>query len=128
MSLNLMLAIGAMLLAATLYTIAVFGERRVATLKPSHLALFWIGLVFDTTGTTLMSQIAGGWKPDVHGITGALAIVLMLAHAGWATFALLLKQERVLHSFHKFSIHVWALWMAAFLSGIVLVALKGVAS
>jgi len=121
---TLILAIVAMLLAATLYTVAVFGERRAETLKPWHLGLFWIGLVFDTTGTTLMSQIAGGWKPDVHGVTGALAIVLMLAHAAWATIALVMKRERVLRSFHKFSIHVWALWMAAFLSGIVLVALK----
>ena len=40
MSLTLMLATGAMLLAATLYTIAVFGERAASTLKPSHLALF----------------------------------------------------------------------------------------
>ena len=127
MSSTLALAIVAMLLAATLYTIAVFSERAQATLKPWHLALFWVGLVFDTTGTTLMSGIAGGWRPDVHGITGAIAIALMLIHAGWATTALMLKQERVLHSFHKFSVHVWALWMAAFVSGIVLVAMRAAA-
>jgi len=124
MSPTLVFAIGSMLLAASLYTVAVFGERTARQLKPWHLALFWFGLVFDTTGTTLMSQIAGGWMWDVHGVTGALAIVLMLAHSVWATVALLLKKEGVLRSFHKFSIHVWALWMAAFLSGIVLVALK----
>jgi uncharacterized repeat protein (TIGR03987 family) len=120
----LVFAIMAMLLAATLYTVAVFGERGARELKPWHLALFWFGLVFDTTGTTLMAQIAGGWKWDVHGVTGAIAVALMLTHSAWATLALVLKKERVLHSFHKFSIHVWALWMAAFLSGIVLVALK----
>lgn len=124
MSPTLIFAITSMLLAATLYTIAVFGERGARQLKPGHLALFWAGLVFDTTGTTLMSQIAGGWRWDVHGVTGALAIALMLLHSVWATAALLLKQERVLHSFHKFSIHVWALWMAALVSGIVMVALK----
>jgi uncharacterized repeat protein (TIGR03987 family) len=124
MSPTLIFAIVSMMLAATLYTIAVFGERAARTLKPWHLALFWIGLVFDTTGTTLMSQIAGGWRWDVHGVTGVLAIALMLAHSAWATIALRLKKEGVLRSFHKFSIHVWALWMAAFLSGIVLVALK----
>jgi uncharacterized repeat protein (TIGR03987 family) len=123
----LILAIIAMLLAATLYTVAVFSERKLSTLKPWHLALFWVGLVFDTTGTTLMSQIAGGWRPDIHGITGAIAIALMLLHAGWATTALLMRQEGVLRSFHKFSIHVWALWMAAFISGIVLVAMRAAA-
>jgi uncharacterized repeat protein (TIGR03987 family) len=124
MSATLMFAIVSMVLAATLYTIAVFGERGAHQLKPGHLALFWLGLMFDATGTSLMSQIAGGWRWDVHGVTGALAIALMLLHSLWATAALLLKQERVLHSFHKFSIHVWALWMAAFLSGIVMVALR----
>jgi uncharacterized repeat protein (TIGR03987 family) len=119
-----MSAIGSMLLAAALYTVAVFGERAARQLKPWHLALFWLGLVFDTTGTTLMSQIAGGWRWDVHGVTGALAIALMLLHSVWATSALLMKKERVLRSFHKFSVHVWALWMAALVSGIAMVALK----
>jgi uncharacterized repeat protein (TIGR03987 family) len=124
MSTTLMLAIGSMLLAATLYTVAVFSERAARQLKIWHLGLFWLGLAFDTTGTTLMSRIAGGWRWDVHGVTGALAIVLMLTHSVWATTALLLKQERVVRSFHKFSIHVWALWMAALISGIVMVALN----
>jgi uncharacterized repeat protein (TIGR03987 family) len=124
MSPTLMIAAGSMLLAATLYTVAVFRERATRRLKPAHLALFWLGLVFDTTGTTLMAQIAGGWRWDIHGITGALAIALMLVHSVWATAAVFLKRERVLRSFHKFSIHVWALWMAAFLSGIALVALR----
>jgi uncharacterized repeat protein (TIGR03987 family) len=123
MDTTLLLAIVSMMLAATLYTIAVFSERKAGILKPWHLGLFWLGLVFDTYGTTLMSQIAGGWKWDVHGIIGLTAVVLMLGHSIWATIALLYKQEGVLRSFRKFSVHVWALWMAAFISGIVLVAL-----
>ena len=124
MSPTLIFAIVSMLLAATLYTIAVFGERSAGVLRPWHLALFWTGLVFDTTGTTLMAQIAGTWRWDIHGIVGLTAVALMLIHSVWATAALAFKQERVLHSFHRFSIHVWALWMAALLSGIVLVALS----
>ena len=127
MSPTLIFAIVSMLLAAALYTVAVFGERGARTLKPWHVALFWLGLVFDTTGTTLMSQIAGGWKWDIHGVVGIVAILLMLTHSVWAELALLLKKDHVLHNFHKFSIHVWALWMAAFLSGLVLVAMKAAA-
>ena len=41
-------------------TVAVFSERAAGILKPWHLGLFWLGLVFDTFGTTLMSQIAAG--------------------------------------------------------------------
>jgi uncharacterized repeat protein (TIGR03987 family) len=121
---KLIFAITSILLAAVLYTVAVFGERRMHVLKPWHLGLFWCGLVFDTTGTTLMSQIAGGWKWDVHGVTGVLAIALMLIHSVWATIVMVLRKERALHSFHRFSIHVWALWMAALISGFVMIALK----
>lgn len=121
---TLILATVAILLAATLYTIAVFGERSARMLKSWHLALFWFGLILDTIGTTLMSQIAGGWKWDVHGVIGLAAVLLMLFHSVWATIALFLKQERVLHNFHKLSVHVWALWMAALISGIVLVILR----
>jgi hypothetical protein len=46
----------------------------------------------------------------------------MLIHSVWARIAVTFKQERVLRSFHRFSVHVWALWMAALVSGIVLVA------
>ncbi|MEI7814634.1 MAG: HsmA family protein [Coriobacteriia bacterium] len=123
MSTTLLVAIISMLLAATLYTIAVFSERAAGILKPWHLGLFWLGLAFDTFGTTLMSRIAGGWKWDIHGVIGLTAVALMLIHSMWATVALVFKQENVLRSFRKFSVHVWALWMAAFISGIVLVAL-----
>jgi len=123
MKTTLLLAIISMLLAATLYTIAVFSERAAGILKPWHLGLFWLGLAFDTFGTTLMSRIAGGWKWDIHGVIGLTAVALMLIHSMWATVALVFKQENVLRSFRKFSVHVWALWMAAFISGIVLVAL-----
>jgi uncharacterized repeat protein (TIGR03987 family) len=120
----LIFAMAAILIAAAVYTVAVFAERKAAVLKPWHLALFWLGFVFDTTGTTLMADIAGGWKWDVHGVTGATAIVLMLIHSSWATVALLLKQEKVLHQFHRFSIFVWILWMAALLSGFAMVGIR----
>ena len=126
MSLTLVSAMVSILIAATVYTVAVFSERKAGVLKPWHLALFWLGFVFDTVGTTLMADIAGGWRWDLHGVTGAAAIVLMLVHSTWATIALLLKQDTVLHQFHKFSIVVWALWMVALVSGFGLVMLGGV--
>jgi uncharacterized repeat protein (TIGR03987 family) len=120
MSSTLVIAVISILTAAVVYTIAVFSEQRSGVLKPWHLALFWVGLVFDTIGTTLMSDIAGGFKLNIHGALGALAILLMLVHAGWATIAIVFKQEGVLRKFHTFSTHVWGLWMLSLVSGIVL--------
>jgi uncharacterized repeat protein (TIGR03987 family) len=120
MSPTLIGAVVSILTAAVIYTIAVFSERSSGVLKPWHLALFWLGLVFDTIGTTLMSDIAGGFQLNIHGALGAMAILLMLLHSGWATIAIVFKQESVLNKFHTFSIHVWALWMVSLVSGMVL--------
>jgi uncharacterized repeat protein (TIGR03987 family) len=115
----LLIAIVSMLAALTLYTIGVWSERFAGRLKLWHLLCFWAGFIFDTTGTTLMGVMAGSMKFDFHGLTGALAIILMLGHALWASLALALKQEKVLINFHKFSLAVWVLWLVPFISGLV---------
>ena len=107
-----------LLLAATLtitlaffaYTFGVFSERRAGTLKKGHLALFWLGLAFDTTGTTIMSVIASGGDGSMsplHAITGVVAIALMLVHALWATRVVLRGDKAARESFHRLSICVW---------------------
>ena len=68
-------------LALVAYTIGVFSERRSGELKCSHLAFFWLGLICDSTGTSLMSimaQNSGGAMSPLHPVTGFLAIALML--------------------------------------------------
>jgi uncharacterized repeat protein (TIGR03987 family) len=124
MSQILVTAIVCMILALSLYTIGVWSERFAGWLKPGHLLFFWAGFVFDTTGTTLMGIMAGSMKFDFHGITGGLAIALMLGHALWASIALLVKQEKVLLNFHKFSLAVWVLWLIPFFSGLAGAMLK----
>jgi uncharacterized repeat protein (TIGR03987 family) len=120
MSPTLIGAVTTILTAAIIYTIAVFAEQRSGVLKPWHLALFWLGLIFDTTGTTLMSQIAGGFAFNIHGVLGITAIVLMLVHSVWATIAITFKQEAVLKKFHSFSVFVWSMWMVSLVSGFAL--------
>jgi uncharacterized repeat protein (TIGR03987 family) len=107
-------------LAFVFYTIGVWSEKKQGTLKIWHLAVFWIGLVFDTLGTTLMSRIAGsGFEINFHGITGLLAIVLMAFHVLWASWVLLRNQETLKIKFHRFSLVVWLIWLVPFLSGAV---------
>ena len=113
-------SITAMILALVLYSIGVWGEKLVGRLKPWQLWFFWIGFACDTTGTTLMGRMAGKFDFDVHGLTGLAAILLMALHASWATAALVLKQEKVIANFHRFSVAVWTLWLVPFLSGMAL--------
>lgn len=105
-------------LALVFYTAGVWGEKIQRKLKKWHLVMFWIGLVFDTLGTTLMSKIAeNGFQLDFHGITGLIAIVLMLFHVIWATKVLLENDEKSRINFHKFSLTVWLVWLVPYLSG-----------
>jgi uncharacterized repeat protein (TIGR03987 family) len=120
MSVILIVAIVTISLALVCYSIGVWSEKFAGRLKPWHLVFFWIGFVFDTTGTTLMSRIAGGLRFNIHGVTGALAILLMVFHAIWATIVLVNKDEHAIQNFHKFSLVVWVIWLIPFLTGLFL--------
>ena len=117
------IAIVTITLALVCYTIGVWAERHAGVLKKWHAVVFWLGLVFDTTGMTVMGQLArqgGSSGMGLHGVTGLLAIVLMLFHAVWATVVLVKQDARRQQSFHKFSIFVWAVWLIPYVLGMVL--------
>ena len=107
-------------LALVFYSIGVWGERISGSLKIWHLVFFWLGFICDTLGTGMMFEMAGGMTFDVHGLTGLLAIVLMLVHAIWATIVLLRKDERWINKFHKFSVVVWLIWLIPYLSPMII--------
>ena len=107
MSKELIIAIIFMNLALLFYSIGVWSEKIQKTLKPWHLAFFYLGLICDTTGTGAMEKIAGGINFSFHTITGGAALILMLVHAIWATVVLVKKDKNMIAKFHKFSIIVW---------------------
>ena len=79
-------AITSITLALVFYTIGTWAEKVQGRLKLWHIVFFLLGLVADSLGTAIMSDIAGqkGDVDPLHGITGILAIVLMAIHAVWA--------------------------------------------
>ncbi|MDF2523607.1 MAG: putative rane protein [Clostridiales bacterium] len=108
-------------MALIFYTVAVWGEKLQGNLKWWHLSLFWIGLLFDTLGTISMSRVASeGFKLNFHGISGGLAILLMLFHTLWATQVIIKSNQNIKKKFHKFSLLVWLIWLIPFISGAVL--------
>ena len=123
MSPLLMKAVTAITLALIFYTIGVWSEHRARVLKAIHLVFFWLGLCMDTAGTAMMARMAdndGGALMSAHGITGAIAIVLMMIHAIWATVVLVRKDEKAMHTFHRFSIIVWIIWLIPFVLGMMM--------
>ena len=123
MSPLLIKAVIAITAALVFYTIGVWSEHRAKWLKPAHLAFFWLGFIMDTTGTYLMSRISGGgagMMASLHGITGMIAILLMLIHAVWATAVLVSGNEKAQQSFHRFSLAVWCIWLIPFMIGMMM--------
>lgn len=111
--------------ALIFYTIGVFGEKKQGVLKTWHVMIFWVGLICDTLGTSFMGKIAGEmFQFNIHGITGLLAILLMLFHAIWATVVLLKNNIRSKETFHKFSIVVWIIWLIPYVSGMIVGMMK----
>lgn len=107
-------------LALVFYTIGVFSEKKAGVLKKWHVIIFWLGFLCDFLGTHFMSDIAGGiFTFNIHGITGLLAILLMLFHACWATVVLIKNNEKSKKNFHKFSIVVWAIWLIPYITGMI---------
>ena len=74
-------AVVLMFLALTCYSVGVWAERLSGPLKSWHLAFFWFGLLFDTSGITVMSIMSNSFEVNIHGITGITAIRLMVFHA-----------------------------------------------
>lgn len=122
MSPELIVSTVAISLALLFYTWGVFGERRHGSLNLKYILLFWAGLVCDTTGTLIMSSIASQSNITgfgIHGLTGALAIVLMIVHALWATFTYLRGSQQARRRFHTFSTVVWLLWLVPYIIGML---------
>lgn len=124
MDIKLIFAIITITLALVFYTVGVFGERKSKSLTKKHVIIFWLGLLCDTTGTITMSLIAksGGsaispTSQMIHGVTGFLAIVLMIIHAVWASWVLYKNDDHKKETFHKFSIIVWLLWLIPYFVG-----------
>ncbi|MCX7774725.1 MAG: HsmA family protein [Spirochaetaceae bacterium] len=106
--------------ALVFYTTGVWSEKKAGTLRPWHLILFWLGLVCDSTGTALMGRISdGSFTFNLHGITGALAILLMVFHAVWGTIVLVRKNPSALSNFHRLSVVVWGFWLIPYLIGLI---------
>jgi uncharacterized repeat protein (TIGR03987 family) len=106
-------------LALVFYSLGVWSERLARYLKPWHVAAFWTGFLFDVSGTWMMHRMAQG-PFDLtapHTLTGQIALLLMFAHALWATYVSLKGSENTRSGFHRFSMIVWLIWLIPYFGG-----------
>jgi uncharacterized repeat protein (TIGR03987 family) len=107
-------------LALLFYTIGVWAEKLSARLKSWHLIFFWAGFVSDTTGTVTMGLLSNRFVFDIHGVSGQIALILMLLHAIWATIVIVKNNEKLIINFHKLSLFVWLIWLIPYISGLIM--------
>ncbi len=110
-----------MTMALTFYTYAVFSGRREG-LHTRQLIVFGLGLFFDWLGTQQMNLFARsfGKAPEIHNLTGIVSLGGMAFHFLLALAASLLhRAERVNRTFHRVSLTIYTLWLAAFASGAI---------
>ncbi|WP_106505613.1 HsmA family protein [Brachybacterium timonense] len=121
----LIAAIVLITLALAFYTTGVWTENRAGRLRRSHVALFLTGLVFDTSGTAVMTVIARSGTVQttvlnqIMSVTGLLALILMAVHAVWAVVVLIRAREHELAIFHRFSVAVWVVWLIPYVTGML---------
>jgi uncharacterized repeat protein (TIGR03987 family) len=109
-------------LALIFYSVGVWAERIARYLKPWHVTSFWLGFLFDVTGTTAMHFLATG-PFDItapHTLTGQIALWLMLAHAIWATRVSRSGADENRRGFHRYSLFVWLVWLIPYVGGMML--------
>ena len=109
-------------LALMFYSIGVWSERIARYLKPWHVAAFWMGFLFDISGTWTMHRLANRSFDlrDPHTLTGQLALWLMLAHAVWATTVTLRGNNEARRGFHRYGLIVWSIWLVPYFGGMYL--------
>jgi len=126
MSTQLIVASILITLALIFYSLGVWSERIARYLKPWHVVAFWIGFLFDISGTWTMHNISGGPLDllETHTLTGQIALWLMLAHAIWATRVAQKGSEEIRTGFHRYSIVVWIIWLVPYFGGMY-IGIKG---
>jgi uncharacterized repeat protein (TIGR03987 family) len=108
-------------LALVFYTLGVWACKIQKILKPWHVLVFWLGLFCDILGTYLMYRLAGGiLNFDLHGMTGIIAILLMLFQAIWATNVMVKNQVTIKRNFYKLSLLIWFIWLIPYMTGMFL--------
>ena len=122
MSIELIVSTILITLALIFYSLGIWSERIARYLKPWHVAAFWLGFLFDVSGTLAMHRMAEGQFDllEQHTLTGQIALWLMLAHAIWATYVIRRGSDSLRRSFHKYSLFVWLVWLVTYFGGMYL--------
>lgn len=113
-------------LALISYSIAIITEQRKRVLTPFILRFLTIGLVLDITATVLMIIGSSNSPFTFHGFVGYSALAFMLVETSlvWKFKINNGYNIEVSRGLHIFTLIAYVWWVAAYITGALLVALK----
>ncbi|MHA1910351.1 MAG: HsmA family protein [Candidatus Kariarchaeaceae archaeon] len=108
-----------LLLAAILYTYAVFSGRKQGLGMKQFLA-FAVGFSFDCLGTfpMVLSTFNNGTM-NSHVVFGCLALIGMGIHTFLAARATFSSSSNATAFFHKVSLYIYFIWMMSLVTGAI---------
>ena len=108
------------------YTIAVVGEQRRHRLAPQVLAFLTVGVLLDVTATIFMILGSSKGAFTLHGVLGYSSLAAMIVDTGlmWRLATSAGPNAGVPRSLHLYTRVAYLWWVAAFVTGGLLVAMR----
>ena len=113
-------------LALISYSIAILTEQRKRLVTNLVLAFLTLGVVLDISATAMMIIVSENSPFTLHGILGYSSLTLMLIDAIllWRFRSKNGPSERVSRPLHLYSRIAYIWWVAAYITGTLMVVLK----
>ena len=108
------------------YSIAILSEQRKRLVNGMILFFLAMGVVLDITATTFMIMGSSQGPFTLHGILGYSSLAGMLADAIiiWRFYRANPKGTTVTRGIHLYSRFAYIWWIAAYITGALLVAMR----
>lgn len=121
-----MIAAAVVTLALISYSIAIITEQRKKIVSNFVIGFLTLGVILDIGSTSMMIIVSENSPFTLHGIMGYTALLLMLTDAVllWNFRTKKGKETRVSTGLHRYSLVAYSLWIAAYLTGSLLVILR----
>jgi len=124
MPINIIIGLLALVVALTMYSIAIWGAFRAKTIVKGTVTFLWIGFAFDVLATAMMAIAAGGLDLSplsdlLHTVIALLVMVFMFAIAVLGGRALAAGDEATKALLARWMVAPWLLWVVVFVWGML---------
>jgi hypothetical protein len=113
-------------IALICYSVAIISEQRKHLVTGSILAFLTLGVLFDITATAFMILGSSSGPFTLHGFLGYSSLAGMFIDAVliWGFYRKNDRGSKVSPGIHRYSLGAYLWWIAAYITGALLVAFR----